>query len=194
MPPSPLLALDRESPAVLTPGLEALKFVKMLQARYSNQLGFLPAQAIEEYLCDERIRLVKENDQDAGYLLARHHLRQAPWCRPIIQAAICFDAQRRHLGLALIRDLEINARRDNLLGLQAWVAMDIDAVGFFSAAGFSLVCTRNPKNARGRLLGLFRKHWARVMPQNFLVAPLVAGYRPTRLNGDHIAYTAITPP
>jgi N-acetylglutamate synthase-like GNAT family acetyltransferase len=168
--------------AVVTTATAAeLSFLIHLQKRFSNQLGFLPRGALVEYIDAGRAKLVTENDQPAGYIITRARLRSAKWCRPVTQAAICYDAQRRHLGLALLAQEAAEARRDRMEALQAWVAEDIDAMHFFGAAGFTAVAARDPKNARGRRLILLRKSLTPKPHADFWKPPTVAGCVPRRI-------------
>lgn len=162
-----------------------LPFVLQLQKKFSDQLGFLPSAALAQYIDWQRVHLVLENDVPAGYVLTRKNLRSARWCRPIIQTAVALDAQRRHNGIALVNHVSADSFRELQLGLQIWIAEDIEAVDFFRIAGFRRIVSRDSKNARGRRLVLMRKPLQPFLPGDFFTPPPVAGCRPTRTIGQH---------
>lgn len=175
--------------AIATPA--SLPFVLDLQRKFSNQLGFLPREAVVEYIDACQVLLVRENSDPAGFIITRPRLRSAKWCRPIIQAAIAMDAQRRHLGLTLVEQIAREAKRQLMEGLQCWCADDIDARDFWKCAGFTEICRRDPKNARSRRLILYRRHFNASPPAGFWTPPTVAGCVPRRINSDFIPRTAI---
>lgn len=134
-----------------------LPFIADLQKRFSNQLGFLPHQALAEYVDGGRVLLARENGEPAAYLLRPRRLASIPTCVPLVQTAVCLDAQRRAIGLQLVDAAATAARVDGKLSLQAWCRADIDAVHFWTAAGFIAVAQRRTSNARRQPLILFRR-------------------------------------
>lgn len=154
-----------------------LPYIKSLAAKFSNQLGFLPAVALNEYLQASWVSLTKENDEPAGYLLGRPRLRWQPLMRPITQAAISYDAQRRHHGLALVEKLCNDASAAGQLAIQCCCANDIDAMKFWPMAGFTPICELSPQNARGRLLTCWRKSLSPSLPSWFYAVPRCSGSR-----------------
>lgn len=170
-----------------------LRFLLDLQRKFSNQVGYLPGAAFEKYLEWSRVLLVRENTEPAGYILTRNRLNSARWCRPIIQAAICYDAQRRHLGLTMLEQIARDAKRQLLEGMQCWCAADIDAVAFWQAAGFEEICRRDPNNRRGRELILYRRHFNASPPRGFYTPPTVAGFQPARIPAETLRTADISP-
>lgn len=154
-----------------------LKFVDALQKRFSNQVGFLPRPAITQYLDAGQVRIIAENGSPAGYILGRPSLAWQPLLRPIFQACIAMDAQRRHLGLMLLKQIEAETIASGQIGIQANCAADIEANEFWKAAGFSLICHLNPSNARGRDIVCWRKPLIRKIPLWFALPPARAGHR-----------------
>lgn len=164
-----------------------LTFVLHLQRKFSNQVGFLPTPAVEQYLAKTAITIATENGEPAGYLLGNHALSWQPLLRPITQAAVCFDAQRRRHGLQLIHTVEADAIAAGQLGLQANCREDLDANAFWRAAGFVAICRLKPDNARGRPVIVWRKPLTRKLPLWFAAPPLRAGHRastPTVVDRD----------
>src|SRR5207245_1466818 len=106
-----------------------------LQRRHTNELGHLPTAALAWHLENSTVLLALQNDDAAGYLLGRSHLRAQPWVRPITQAAIRYDARRRHHGLALVEVLARDAWKAGQSILQCWCAADLEANQFWLAAG-----------------------------------------------------------
>src|SRR4051812_20753088 len=79
-----------------------LAYVVDLQKRNGDAVGFIPRQALAEKIELGRIWLARENGDPAGYL--HHGSLSVPEVR-IFQAAVQYDARRRHLGLALVAQL-----------------------------------------------------------------------------------------
>jgi GNAT superfamily N-acetyltransferase len=146
-----------EPPRLVVASAKHRNFVLDLQRRFSNQLGFLPAQAIDEYIAARRICLALENGEPAGYVLARPNLASLPGVASCVQTAICFDAQRRKLATALIDRTANAALGAGAHLLQAWCRADLEANGFWEAAGFNAVALRRTGNARRRPLLLWRR-------------------------------------
>jgi ribosomal protein S18 acetylase RimI-like enzyme len=150
----------RPSPLVLPPSslLRAatpsdLAYVVGLQKRNHEALGFIPRAALAEKIGLGRIRLAAENGDPAGYL--HHGSLAVPEVR-IFQAAVQYDARRRHLGLALVADLVARARSAGAGGVSLRCLDYLDANDFWTAAGFRLLTTE--PGARGTL-----NVWGRVL-------------------------------
>lgn len=132
-------------------------FLRDLQRRFSNQLGFLPGAALEEMRQSGRQFVGTENGEPAGYLTGWRRLKCQTAVAPIIQAAVAMDARRRRLGLALVEAFCQDAWVDGRLVVQCWCAADLEAVDFWDAAGFVQIGEREPGNARRRRLLLLRR-------------------------------------
>lgn len=165
--------------AIATP--RHLKFLSHLQKQFSNHLGYLPTAALQWYVEQKRIGLAFENNEPAGYVLGRTHFRYQPEMRPITQAAVAMDAQRRHIGLALVDRVITHARQAGQLAVQACCAADLDANEFWYAAGFHAIGVIQPDNARGRKIVVWRKPLTTTLPEWFREAPHQAGHRARRL-------------
>lgn len=157
-----------------------LAFIEHLQRTFSNQLGFLPRAALEEYITRQSVTLAEQNDQPSGYILGLEAMRYDRRIRPITQAAICMDAQRRRQGLALVSHIAAIALLDGQQIVQCWCANDIEAMEFWPAAGFKAVAIRSPHNARGRNLTLWRKAIGSSEPYGFWTPPPLAGHKSER--------------
>ncbi len=153
-----------------------LKFVDDLQKRFANCLGFLPRVALENLVSQGAMRIAEENDDAAGYILSRPHLRWQPRMRSITQAAVAMDAQRRHHGLALLARIEHESRSAGLLAIQACCAVGLDSNDFWRAAGFLPIVHMRPKNVRGREIICWRKSLTALPPVWFAQPPKYAGY------------------
>lgn len=132
-------------------------FLRSLQRKYSNQLGFLPGKALDEMRQCGRQFVGLENGEPAGYVTGWRRLKCQTAVAPIIQAAVAMDARRRRLGLALVEDFCCDAWVDGRQAVQCWCAADLEAVDFWAAAGFVQIAEREPLNARRRRLLLFRR-------------------------------------
>ena len=161
---------------VRTATLADLRFIDDLQKKLANCVGFLPKVAIENLTTAGHMRLAMENDDPAGYILSRPHLKWRPEMRSITQACVAMDAQRRHHGLALLQQIEAEARSAGLLAIQACCAVGLDSNDFWRAAGFLPIVHLTPANVRGREIICWRKPLTSVVPIWFAHAPKYAGY------------------
>lgn len=154
-----------------------LAFVLDLQRKHSNALGFLPRAAIDWYLLNDRVRLATENGEPAGYVLGRPAYRWAPLMRPITQAAVAMDAQRRHIGLSLVARVCEEAAAAGQIGVQSMCAEGLDANHFWLAAGFKLIGRLTPANTRGREMLCWRKFFVNRLPLWAAHMPPLAGWK-----------------
>lgn len=149
-----------------------------LARRHTNEIGFIPGQAYENLIDMQRVQLALENGDPAGMILGRAALR---WCiamRPITQAAIQFDAQRRHHGLALVTREATDARASGQVALQACCREGLEANEFWRIAGFQEICRLDPTNARNRKVICWRKSLVPgFIPKWFHVPPPVSGHK-----------------
>lgn len=162
---------------VRTATLADLKYISSLQKKFTNQIGFLPTAALVWLLEHHRIELATENDEPCGYICGRTHLAQAPLLRPITQAAVQFDAQRRHNGLALLDAITAQAQAAGQIGLQANCREGLDANAFWAEAGFKPICILTPQNRRQKEIICWRKPLTNKLPVWFAMPPRRAGYR-----------------
>jgi hypothetical protein len=156
-------------------------FVRNLQRMHSAAIGFIPDAATQVYLERERVLLALENGEPAGMILTNAKLS---WCiamRPIFQAAIQFDAQRRHHGLALVAQAEADALAAGQVAVQACCREGLEANEFWRIAGYSEICRLDPRSARDRSVICWRKPLVPgFVPPWFNVPPMRAGYRARR--------------
>lgn len=169
-----------ESACIRTATANDLAFIDHLQKKFANCVGFLPKVAIENIVEQGSIRLAMENDDPAGYILSRPNLKWQPLMRSITQACVAMDAQRRHHGLALLKQLERESRDKGLVAIQACCAVGLDSNSFWHAAGFRPVVHMTPENVRGREIICWRKPLTTVVPKWFTEMPRRAGYTARR--------------
>jgi N-acetylglutamate synthase-like GNAT family acetyltransferase len=171
-------------PALRRATAHDLSFVLELQRRFTAQLGFLPTAAITRYVEQTRVMIGTENDEPAGYLLGNTYLRYQPLIRPITQAAIALDAQRRHLGLRLVAQTVADATAAGQTAVQACCAEGLAANDFWLAAGFRPICYLRPDNTRQRSIICWRKILTAKIPTWIIDPPRIAGYRAARTNPE----------
>lgn len=127
-----------------------VKFLDHLQKKYSEQVGFLPLQALEWNIANGKVSIALENDEPAAYLLGKGTYLRDPHFGIIYQAAVSYDARRRLMGTALVQHfidhMEPNVR---LIGL--WCAQDIEANEFWNACGFEAIAARHGSRRKGRV-------------------------------------------
>lgn len=174
-----------------------LSYVKSLARRFSNQIGFLPEAALLQYLESQKIKIALDNGDPVGYLLGNNHLRWQPLLRPITQAAVQFDAQRRHHGQSLLTRTTLEAIAAGQVGLQACCREDLDANEFWRSQGFVAICYLTPTTARQHPIICWRKPLVKKLPLWFASPPMRAGYqaKPPAVNdrSQRIAYDRRTP-
>lgn len=171
--------LRATSPVVpATPG--DLPYVVHLQKQHSAAIGFLPRAALAEKIRLGRIWLASENDEPAGFLhhgsLARPEVR-------IFQAAVQYDARRRHHGIALVNGLIARATSAGAQGISLRCLSFLDANTFWRDVGFSLRATE--PGAKGTLnvwtrtlLASKASSGASTAPPAFPASPASLGFAP----------------
>jgi hypothetical protein len=132
------------------PGGGDLKFLDHLQKKYSNQLGFLPTQALEWNIENGKVSIALENDEPAAYLLGKGNYLRDPHFGIIYQAAVSYDARRRLMGTALVQHF-MDAMEPNIRLIGLWCAQDIEANEFWNACGFEAIAARHGSRRKGRV-------------------------------------------
>lgn len=174
---------------VIRPATAAdLLYVQHLQKMHSNAVGFLPTAALQWYIREQHLRLITENDEPAGYIVARPKFRWNSLMAPLTQTAIDFSAQRRHLGLALVLQHARAARDRGQVAVQAMCRADLDANHFWHAAGFVEIGRYAPDNTRKQPIICWRKQLSARTPAWFNIMPPVAGWKARSLatNPAHV--------
>lgn len=127
-----------------------LSFIDHLQKKFSNQVGFLPRQALEAKIARGQVSIAFENGEPAAYLLGQGGYQGDEGFGIVYQAAVSYDARRRLMGTALVQHfMDRMEPRVRLIGL--WCAQDIEANEFWSACGFEPVAARHGSKSRGRV-------------------------------------------
>lgn len=126
-----------------------LPFIEHLARSNTEEVGFLPKQAIGEYIDRRAVMLAMENGDPAGYLLGKHHVPDYPGTTMIHQACVCFDARRRALGLSLVKRYTTAAAVSGNGAVQLWCRGNLDANEFWKAAGFEAMALRPGGERRG---------------------------------------------
>jgi hypothetical protein len=147
-PPPPPPTSTTPPHALLHGSLEHLRFVVHLQKRFTNEIGYIGQEASRWYLEHQGVVIAQENDEPAGFLLFKPHAPTMPAIVPIFQAAIAYDARRRHHGLRLVEHVKRTAMAANKRLVQLWCRCELEANDFWKAAGFVAVAAR--PGGRGR--------------------------------------------
>ena len=133
-----------------------LLFIRDLQRKFHNEIGFIPNAATARELEAGNVAIGELNADDAGFLLIRPRLAAQPTTAAIIQAAVHTDAQRRSVGLALINAAEQAARLNGSTILQATCRSNLEANLFWRAAGFTAIATRPASKTYRQPLIIYR--------------------------------------
>lgn len=160
-------------------------YERHLARKFTDELGFLPALALEWYADRGLVWRIRENGDPAGFLVARLDYAADNRLAGIIQAAIDFDLQRRRHGLALVEHAARLATSAGKTVLQCWCAADLPANDFWRAAGFTAAGTRPGGRSRNRKLILWRRPLA---PAADILAPAI--HDPRRGPGGRYATPA----
>lgn len=147
------------------------RYVRHLQKVFNEQLGFLSDGAVIERIRQGNVSLALENGEPAGYLLGATEISAAKHIRPVFQAAVQMDAQRRHHGLALLNDLTTAAISHKQTIIQCFCRQNLEANDFWRAAGFVPVALRDVNAARQQPCILWRKPLARMTAETLLWMP-----------------------
>lgn len=132
-------------------------YVKDLAKRFTDAVGFLPAEAVRTRIDRAQVRIALENGDPCGYVLEGTQLQHAKHIRPIFQAAVQMDAQRRHHGLKLIEEICSTAAASHQTIVQCYCRQTLDANSFWKAAGFVAVALRHVNATRGAPCILWRR-------------------------------------
>lgn len=146
-------------------------YVISLGKKFSNMLGTLSFEAIDKRLELGHIEIATQNAAPCGYILWAEQMKGARHVRPIFQAAVQMDAQRRHHGLALLRKIEAKAREDRKAILQCWCRQGLDANDFWKAAGFIAVAFSESNAQRGEPRILWRRPLLNLPTETLMLLP-----------------------
>lgn len=133
-----------------------LAYIESLTNKLSYELGFIPRVALVNRIEGKRgggVTMALENDDLAGFL--HYGSMRSPTCR-IFQAAIQYDAQRRHHGEQLVRHFESHARDNGTRLITLHCLHDLDANNFWKQMGYRRVGVE--RGAKGPLI-----HWIKLM-------------------------------
>lgn len=119
-----------------------VKYVSHLQNKEYQSVGFLPHQALHEYHDRGQIILAAENDDPCGYMIyydGRHgnRPRNHPAAIRVRQIAIEDPLRRIAHATGLISRLIYHAQTTGFQRLELWCAIDLDAMKFWRALGFT---------------------------------------------------------
>jgi len=145
-----------------------------LQKKFSNQIGFVPYGVLPSIIDMRSVHIALENNEPCGMILCRPLLQTAPLIRPIIQAAVYMDAQRRQHGLDLLHRITLDARTIGQKVLQAICREGMECNDFWKAAGFQLIAKLDRPNARRRNMHVWRRWIGDAEPEPFF------NYAPSR--------------
>lgn len=173
--------------------LADMTFITALAKRFTNEIGFLPREAVAWYLENSRVVFALENQDPCGFVLGRTHLRWNRLLRPITQAAVHFDAQRRNHGLALVKHVAAMASDAGQSAVQAMCRDGLDANEFWRLAGFVHIGSYSPGNKRRRLMHCWRKLLTAQEPAWFRIMPPVAGWKGKKTNAEQSSITVEQP-
>lgn len=155
-------------------------YVRHLSNKFRSQLGFIPNAGLDAYCANGWALIGHENGDPAGYILGRPSLRWMPRMRSVIHAAVQMDAQRRQLGLEMLKVYEHNSRANGIRYMQAMCRYDLDANEFWLAAGYEKIAQLSVCNAKKQPMICWRKTLDGTHPMWWTWPPPRAGHKPTR--------------
>jgi GNAT superfamily N-acetyltransferase len=131
-------------------------YIKHLQRRFNNQIGFIPTPATERELEAGNIIMGELNDSEAGFLLIRPQLSGQRSTAAILQAAVQFDAQRHQVGTALLTAVANKTIANGSTILQASCRDGLQANLFWRDMGFIEAARRPGGNTHAREIIIWR--------------------------------------
>lgn len=155
-------------------------FVDSLALKFCRQVGFLPKEALDQYIERKEVTLALENGEASGFILAKRALATNPLVRAITQAAICYDAQRRQAGTALVAATAEAAIAAGQLALQCSCREGLEANDFWKACGFEQITRLYSTARRTKVRLLWRLQLTNVRPDWFEFPPERSGSRASR--------------
>lgn len=140
-----------------------VRYCDHLQRKLREEVGYIHMPALTKYVHAGRVFPSYQNGDLCGYLLfndfpttdPRTH-SVLPGTTRIYQAAIQYDAQRRHHGLALVDRLIERASAARYHYIDCYVTDSIPANDFWTSIGFQLIGTRPGGKRRKRILNHYR--------------------------------------
>lgn len=157
-------------------------YLDHLQKSNADDLAFYPLSTLEKALQAGHVLHCEENGETAGYL----------WfgaVRPgfdtiVYQACIDYEARRRHLGWAMVRDLIAIAKAGGATGIRLKCASSAESNAFWLAIGFECVAVKNGGIKRGRDLNCYRTD---LTPVLFTLPTVRPSEKPIDLRDYHLA-------
>lgn len=160
--------------------LNDLRFVRDLQARNSNLVGFLPSLALLRYVTAGHVLLAALDRQPVAYLLGRPALAWQPLLRSITQICVAETCRRSGIARLLIARTITDAIGQSQAGIQACCRQDLEANAFWASEGFVKICYMAPQNARNCDVICWRKPLIKKLPLWFAAPPKRAGHRASK--------------
>jgi len=130
------------------------KLIDHAQRVDDHAIGFLPRQAIVEYIDAKRVESIDCNGDRVGFALWR--ISPFRECK-IVQCWVRSDARLIENGRRLLQAVEGNAAKRRASCLRCWVADDLPSNLFWQSLGFELVGWRIGRNKTGRRHNLYRR-------------------------------------
>lgn len=132
----------------------SLVYVDHLQRQNAEDLAFYPLGTLERALEAGHVLSCSENDEPAGYLW--FGALRAGRDVTIYQAAVDYDARRRHLGFGMVAELHALAVAAGSTGIRLKCASSADSNEFWIAAGFYCTAVQSGGRKRARDLNCYR--------------------------------------
>lgn len=133
-----------------------LQFVDDLAKKNAHAVGFLPMVAYTTALESNRVLLLTENSEPAGYLIHGPEITHSK----IYQVVIHEELRRIEHGRQLVDALRDHLQKFDVHSLSCHVATDLDANSFWKAIGFHQVGQRI-KDKTGRR---WQNRYQQIMP------------------------------
>ena len=128
-----------------------LALITGLMKSESDALGFIPMTTIKKQYIENGRYLVAANQR--GYLL--HGKLQPGAIVSITQAVVEYDWRSRGYGHDLVVAFIERCKTHNIKAIKLRCADNLDANGFWLAAGFNLTRLDKPNNRRNRIINTY---------------------------------------
>jgi GNAT superfamily N-acetyltransferase len=124
---------------------DLVRYAVGLQAKNSNELGFLPRIAFEHGAAESRIFIGLLNGSPCGYVLVSSGYRGILRCT---QVCIQYDARRRLYGAMLVAAAEQHAEDLGCTRIFLRCGSDLPANEFWQSVGYTVIGTEPSGEAR----------------------------------------------
>lgn len=168
----------------IRPAISAdLAWIQRLMRRWGDNVGYLPAPAVERYINARHVAILENAAGPAAYAITRPELSDCPVIRPILQIAVDKSSIARGHGAALLEHVLTRATAEHIAVVQLWCRDAIPARAFWPRHGFIAIASRPAGTSRGGTVTLWARQTGPISPAALLLR------KPARQHGPGGVFT-----